>query len=344
MNKYRIIDGHQDISFNSLQITGKDFLTRNNFDESHLLSAPRLNQSDYVRLTESGVKIVFGVCFPYKLTESGIRADFDMAEAEMIRQLDYYNALESKIFGKVKIIRTQADLEFVLETEGVLGLVLLAEDAIGISLDNIEDFYAKGLRMIGPVWNRDNQYGGGTDTDNGITEAGKALLVKMQELGIMLDTAHMNKVLFSDALKVFGGKVFNSHTCTLALNPHRRNLDDAQLKEVADRGGVLGIAFVPEFLNKRVEDATLADVVAHIKHAVDVCGIDHVAFGSDFDGMSWPQYVPGIKDTSEYSNLIKELEKTYSAPEVEKIIYSNWKNFLYSAFSSEGKRETTIME
>ncbi|MFN4181135.1 MAG: dipeptidase [Candidatus Paceibacteria bacterium] len=333
MNTYRIIDGHQDISFNSLHITGKDFLAKNSFDESHLLSAPRLNQSDYVRLTESGVKVVFGVCFPYKFDGKSIISSTEICREEMARQLDYYNELETKSAGKMKIIRTKTDLETVLDTDGMLGLVLLAEDAVGISLDNIEGFYAKGLRMIGPVWNRDNQYGGGTDTDNGITEDGKKLLIKMEELGIMLDTAHMNKTLFSDAMQCFNGKVFNSHTCTLALNPHRRNLDDSQLKEVANRGGVLGVAFVPEFLNKRVEDATLADVVAHIKHAVEVCGVDHVAFGSDFDGMSWPQYVPEIKDTSEYINLIKELEKIYSAEEVEKIIFSNWKKFLLSALA-----------
>jgi len=332
MSKYRIIDGHQDIAFNSLQITGKDFFVQNNFDESHLLSAPRLNQSDYVRLVNSGVKVVFGVCFPYQLKENGIFADFDIGSAEMIRQLDYYNKLETKSNGKVKIIRTRGDLEFVLGTDNVLGLVLLAEDALGVSLENIEDFYNKGLRMIGPVWNRDNQYGGGTDSSNGITEEGKQLLSKMETLGMMLDTAHMNKTLFWDAMKSFNGKVFNSHTCTLALNPHRRNLDDEQLKEVATRGGVLGIAFVPEFLNKKLEDATLADIVAHINHAVDVCGIDHIAFGSDFDGMSWPQYVPSLKDTSEYGNLIAELEKVYTTEEVEKIVYANWAWFLGGAF------------
>lgn len=330
-SKYKIIDGHQDISFNSLHITGKDFLVQNSFDESHLLPAPRLNQSDYVRLISSGVKVVFGVCFPYKLNENGIFADFDIASNEMIRQLDYYNELEAKSEGKVRIIRTAGDLDFVLHTDNILGLVLLAEDAIGVSLNNIEDFYNKGLRMIGPVWNRDNQYGGGTDSDNGITEAGKQLLSKMENLGMMLDTAHMNKTLFWDAMKHFNGKVFNSHTCTLALNPHHRNLDDEQLKEVATRGGVLGIAFVPEFLNAKLEEATLADVVFHIQHAVSVCGIDHVAFGSDFDGMSWPQYVPGLKDTSEYHNLIEELEKIYTREEVKKIIYENWSKFLHGA-------------
>ncbi len=333
MNKYRIIDGHQDISFNSLHVTGKDFLAKNSFDESHLLSAPRLNQSDYVRLTQSGVKVVFGVCFPYKFDGKSIISSTDICQEEMERQLDYYNDLEVRSEGRVKIIRTKADLETVLDTDGMLGIVLLAEDAIGININNIEGFYNKGLRMIGPVWNRDNQYGGGTDSNNGITEDGKGLLKKMEELGIMLDTAHMNSKLFWDAMNCFNGRVFNSHTCTLSLNPHRRNLDDAQIKEIADRGGVLGIAFVPEFLNKNTEDATIHDVVAHINHAVDVCDIDHIAFGSDFDGMSWPKYVPSLKDTSEYINLVKGLEKVYSPEDVEKIIYNNWKNFLLSALA-----------
>jgi membrane dipeptidase len=65
--------------------------------------------------------------------------------------------------------------------------------------------------------------------------------------------------------------------------------------------------------------------------AVDICGIDYVAFGSDFDGMSWPQYVPTLKDTSEYNNLIEELEKIYSTEQVEKIIFNNWKKFLVNS-------------
>jgi membrane dipeptidase len=333
MNTYRIIDGHQDISFNSIHITGKDFLVENTFDQSNLLSAPRLNQSDYVRLSNSGVKIVFGVSFPYALNDGKIFTDLKFAQEETSSQLDFYNDLEKRSEGKVKIIKSKTDLDFVLNNENVLGLVMLVEDAIGIdvTLSNIESLYNKGLRMVGIVWNRDNQFGGGTDTDNGLTENGRRLLEKMDELGMILDTAHMNKTLFWDALKIFKGPVMNSHTCTLALNPHRRNLDDEQLKAVAERGGVLGIAFVPEFLNKKVEDATLDDVVAHIKHAVDICGIDYVAFGSDFDGMSWPQYVPTLKDTSEYNNLIEELEKIYSTEQVEKIIFNNWKKFLVNS-------------
>lgn len=332
-NIYKIIDGHQDIAFNAIHVTGKDFLVANSINESHLLPPPQLNQSDYQRLSNSGVKIVFGVCFPYKIEGKDIFANFDSAKEEMLKQLNFYNDLEKRSDEKVKIIKSKNDLDFVLNSDGVLGLVLLVEDAIGVGIDlnNLIEFYDMGLRMVGMVWNRDNQFGGGTDTDRGLTSDGEKLLNKMEELGMILDTAHMNVNLFNDSLKVFKGKVMNSHTCTTIYNPHRRNLNNLQMKMISDRGGVLGIAFVPEFLNTEEKEATIDDVVKHIKHAVDVCGIDSVAFGSDFDGMSWPKYVPDLSSTSEYHNLIKKLEEIYSKEDVEKIIYLNWKNFLESS-------------
>ncbi len=330
MSEYKIIDGHQDIAFNAFHVTGKNFLNENRLDESSLLPEPQLNQSDYIRLMNSGVKVVFGVCFPYRLENGDAYSDFEIGQQEMLKQLNFYNDLAGKSKGKVQIIKSKSDLNFVLENQGVLGLIILAEDAIGISRDlsNLRSYQDKGLSMIGPVWNRDNQFGGGTDSKNGITEAGKLLLLEMEKLGIILDTAHMNENLFKDAMEVFKGKVMNSHTCVSYLNPHRRNLNDSQLREVANRRGVLGIAFVPEFLREKASEATIDDVVSHIKHAVEVCGIDSIGLGSDFDGMSWPEYVPDISHTGEYHILVQKLKKVFSEQEVEKIIYLNWKKFL----------------
>ncbi|MDQ3075666.1 MAG: membrane dipeptidase [bacterium] len=330
MKKYNIIDGHQDIAFNSIHMTNKDFLTKSMFSESKLSDNPKLNQSDYIRLINSDVKIVFGVTFPYKTQGESVYTDQNFAKEETQKQLDFYNFLDKRSEGRIKVIKSKIDLEFVLKTDNVLGLVMLLEDAMGVDveLSNLEQLYKQGIRVVGVTWNTDNQFGGGTDSDHGITEAGVKLLRKMDTLGMILDTAHMNKTLFYDALQIFKGPIINSHTCTFTLNPHRRNLEDGQLKVIAGRGGVVGIAFVPEFLNKSLMEASLQDVVAHIQHAVSVCGIDHVGFGSDFDGMSWPEYVLNLKDTSEYGNLISELEKIYSEEEITKIAFSNWKNFL----------------
>ena len=322
-----IIDGHQDIAFNTIHCTGKDFFRVNRLDESQLLPEPQLNQSDYVRLVQSGVKVVQGVIFPYRFTETGgIESSEDIGAAETERQLDFYNTLAEKSEGKIRILKSKKDLDTVMATEGMLGVLVLMEDAIGIrrDLSNLEGFYSKGLRVVGPVWNRDNQFAGGTDTTMGFTEEGKNLLKKMEELGIALDTAHMNPTDLSDALPLFNGVVLNSHTCAHALNPHRRNLTDEQLKAIAEKGGVIGVAFVPEFLSVNQKDATIETVVSHIKHIVDVVGIDHVAFGSDFDGMSWPNYVEKLSDASSFGNIYAILEGIYFKEDLEKISYRNW--------------------
>lgn len=322
-----IIDGHQDIAFNTIHCTGKNFFELNRLDQSQVLPEPQLNQSDYVRLVQSGVKVVQGVIFPYRFTEEGkIESNEDFGAEETARQLDFYNELAQKSQGKVRVLKSKEDLDFVMSTEGALGILVLIEDAIGVRKDfsNLEMLYQKGLRAIGPVWNRDNQFGGGTDTEIRMTESGLELVRRMEKLGIALDTAHMNKNDLIDSLAVFSGIVINSHTCAWSLNHHRRNLTDEQLLAVAKKDGVIGVAFVPEFLSENKKDATIESVVSHINHIVSVIGIDRVAFGSDFDGMSWPNYIDGLSDSSCFGAAREMLEKIYSQEDLEKISYKNW--------------------
>jgi len=334
MKKHIIIDAHQDISFNTLHVTGKDFFIENQFDSSSLFSEKQLNQVDYVRLIQSGVKIVYGVTFPYSFDGKDIYSDPEFAKKETLRQLDFYNNLANKSNGKIKIITSKKDLDFVFSIEGVLGIVLLLEDALGITvnLSNIEELYKKGLRIIGPVWNRDNHFGGGTLSLNGLLPAGEKLLKKMESLGIALDTAHMNESMFYDSLRVFDGVVINSHTCAHMLNPHVRNLKDDQLKLLAEKDAVIGVAFVPEFLNPVGTDASIHDIVAHMDHIISLCGINHVALGSDFDGMSWPKFVPGAGHSGEYHNLIVLLGEKNTDEEIMQITHGNWQKLLYRIF------------
>ncbi len=325
--KYTIIDAHQDLAFNALNITGKDFFVRSSFDKSHLLSGQRLNQSDYVRMVEAGYKVVFGVVFPLVFQNEQIKHDQDLCRHEALEQLAYYKSLEEE---GVRILRTQSDLQYVMDSEDVLGIFILMEDAIAIDpeLNNLQEFYDMGLRAIGPVWNWDNHFGGGTDTDNGLTEAGKNLLSKMTELGMALDTAHMNPVIFDESLREFSGSIFNSHTGAYSLNPHRRNLRNSQLQTLADRGGVIGVPFVPEFLHPDQNQANIQDVIAHIQHIISTVGTDHVALGSDFDGMSWPNYLPQLKDVADVPLLLSHLEKLYQPLDIKKISHTNWLTWL----------------
>lgn len=327
MNKHLIIDSHQDLAYNTRQVTGKDFFKQNNIDESHILKAPQLNQSDFERLRIGGAKVVFGVIFPYRDDEKGDTVSSpEFAQTETQEQIDFYHGLEKKD-DRVKIIKTKQDLETVMNSSDMLGIILLLEDALGIdyNLVSLQKLYNDGLRIIGPVWNNDNQFGGGTDSELGLTEKGKQLLVNMEQIGFVLDTAHMNPTMFWDSLAAFSGHIINSHTCAHAQHPHKRNLNDKQLLALAERNAVVGIAFVPSFLSSHESATSLSDLTRHINHMVAILGSDRVGLGSDFDGMSWPRYIENVHDVTCYGNVINTLDPTIW----EKVAYKNWLDFLY---------------
>lgn len=319
---YFIIDAHQDIAENCLHTTGKDFFQKNGLHQGQNdLGFPVNNQSDYFRLREGGVKIVFGVVFSVLIdAQRKFINDPHLCYQEAKKQLQFYRQMEQS--GKVRIIDSEQDLEDVLNTEGLIGLFLLMEGAEGISsnLNELDEFYAMGLRAVGPVWNLDNVFGGGTNSDQGISEAGIALLKKMQELGMVLDTAHMNKVHFHQALSLKPQLVINSHVCAQSLNNIRRNIDDDQIKAIAELGGVTCVAAHPSFA---ADNPTLAGIYDHIMHAVSVAGEDAVGIGSDFDGTSSKVLVDGLSSADQFAALREMILEKQGLKNPEKLFNQN---------------------
>src|SRR5207245_11043579 len=126
-------------------------------------------------------------------------------------------------------------------------------------------------------------------------------------------------------LEVSRRPVIASHSCCAALADHPRNLTDAQLRALAQNGGVIGITFVPSFVDAGWDPSTwparppLDRVLDHIDHAVDVAGIDHVGIGSDFDGGG-----SVLTDASGYPHITAGLvERGYSPAAIRKILGEN---------------------
>jgi membrane dipeptidase len=123
----------------------------------------------------------------------------------------------------------------------------------------------------------------------GLRPEGRRLVEAMRARSIILDLAHASPATFWDALDVHGpGPVIASHTGVAAVRPSWRNLDDAQIRAVAERGGVIGVMLHRGFLARPSWRATADDVVRHVAHVIDVGGEDSVALGSDFDGLIVP--------------------------------------------------------
>lgn len=179
-------------------------------------------------------------------------------------------------------VRTAADLADAKAT-GRLGLVYGFQDVVPFEgrLDRIDLFYGLGVRIVQLTYNDRNQMGDGSlePNDGGLSRMGHAAVARMNDLGILVDLSHCGARTTLEGIRASGAPVSATHTGCSAVFAHPRNKDDATLRLLADRGGVVGIYLMP-FLNP-AGPATAEDLLVHVEHALDVCGEDHVGIGSD---------------------------------------------------------------
>ena len=145
----------------------------------------------------------------------------------------------------------------------------------------------------------------------------------MDSLGIIIDVSHTGIKTIQDILAETTNPIIATHSGARSVYNHYRNLYDSQIQDIANTGGVIGIVFYPYFLNGS-SNSSIADVIAHIDHIVNLVGTDYVAIGSDFDGI---EVVPlGLEDTSKFPALtLALLQHGYTETEVAKFLGGNFK-------------------
>lgn len=267
-------------------------------------------------------------------------------------QLAYYRSLEYD--GHVRIITDRAGLDgHMMEwvawdiaqagDQPPLGFVISMEGADPIQKpDQLEAWYRAGLRAIGLTHYGPGRYAGGTGVENGLTHLGPPLLQEMERLGILLDLTHSSDLSFWQSLKVYHGPVLASHNNCRALVPHQRQFDDAQLRAVIERDGVIGAAFDDWMLypawtlkNPGNRAVSLSTVVDHIDHVCQLAGNSrHAAIGSDLDGgygrEQSPHDLNTIADEQKIADLL--VERGYDSDDVSAIMHGNWLRLLRKAW------------
>lgn len=250
--------------------------------------------------------------------------------------------------------RLRQNLQIAMELHGGLELLLdwrqagrgrntqllLAVEGLDL-LDNpfgfaapLEELYRLGFRSLGLFWNNNNFLGCGADAvgaaDTGLTAAGCDFISYAEKRGFLLDLAHASAQSFWQAAALLRQPLFVSHACCAALCPHRRNLTDEQLRALGQSGGWLGITLAPAFLSEAFalgKGAELADVVRHIKHAVNVAGTEAVGLGSDFDGVE--NLPDGLVGVQSWPRLAEALAAAgFKQAQVERLMGGNLLNFL----------------
>ncbi|MBW2305081.1 MAG: membrane dipeptidase [Deltaproteobacteria bacterium] len=213
-------------------------------------------------------------------------------------------------------------------------LFRLADESNGkIKLNALYVFAEAGLRSVGITWSRSNAFGFGVpfkfpqspDTGPGLTDIGVRLVKACNSLGIIVDLAHINEQGFWDTARITQAPLVVTHTGVHAICPSSRNLTDKQLDAVGESGGVVGINFHVGFLRadgRLNPDTPIHEIVRHICYVADKIGIDHVAFGSDFDGATIPK---DLKDVAGLPKLMSALEKAgFDDEALVKISHENW--------------------
>lgn len=306
-----VIDAHCDTAL--LAAEGKYNLAERHGDH-HL---------DFPRMREGGVTAQIFAVFvePRYLPAQATRRALQVIDA-VYRQVD---ASE----GSARLITRTADIE-AAKADGALGVILGLEGAEALEgdLGVLRMFYRLGVRNIGLTWNLRNQAADGVAearTGGGLTTFGVALVEEMNRLGIVADIAHLSPAGVEDVLAISQSPVIASHANARAVCDHRRNLTDAQLEKIARNGGVVGVTFVPAFVDATDGGATLQRILDHIDHMVRVMGDDHVGLGSDFDGFFGEEKTVGLEDVSRMPAITAGLlERGYSEASVEKILGGNF--------------------
>lgn len=354
-----IFDGHNDTLL-SLINTGRDYYQRS-----------EIGHVDDVRAREGGLVGGFFACFVPSaegqawstdvtaLLGSGVRGvplenewggpsqayaqqftnamvakllNLEVGGGVMLRDLDNDNPSVMSD-DPLTIIHFAEDLEENIEA-GNFSAILHFEGAemIDENFYALETYHSAGLRSLGLVWSRSNQFGHGVpfaaespDTGPGLTDAGKELVIACNALGIMVDVSHLNEKGFWEIAGITSAPIVATHSNAHALCQTSRNLTDKQLDAIKESGGVVGVNFNVPFLHPektRDVEMPLAVMADHVDYLVDKLGIDGVALGSDFDGALMPN---DLSDCSKLPNLVALLrERGYDDAALLKIGYQNW--------------------
>ncbi|MDZ4684969.1 MAG: membrane dipeptidase [Planctomycetaceae bacterium] len=268
--------------------------------------------------------------------------------AMAIGQLAYYRAMARR--GVLRELADEKTLtahvkEWESTTTGDLpiGFIVSMEGSPPIlSPEQIPEWFAAGLRILGPAHYGPNPYCFGTGSTGGVNADGKRLLQEMDKCGMLLDVTHLADQSFWDALEIYSGPLLASHHNCRSLVPADRQLDDEQIKALIGRGAVIGAAFDnwmirPGWTIGVSDPATvqMAHIVDHIDHICQLAGnANHCGIGSDLDGGFGKEQSPSDLDTIADLQKMGDLlsARGYSADDIERILCRNFVEFFQRAW------------
>ena len=363
MTRRLLIDAHEDLAFMSIY-DGFDY-TRSTAENRRNHSGPSTFQCMVGRpeLVKAGAAVIFGTIFSYPkekkdaYTKNGVNT-YETAEdfhRAVLAQLDFYDRLSGEHPEHFRRIFSRADLDQILEawekdqeSAPPTGLVGLMEGAEGLrSFDDLELYYERGIRLIGPVWGGGRWCAGtfSRDFPDALTDDGKKLLRAMSGRGFVLDVSHMQNRSAMDALDYYDGIAVATHANCKALLKGisgERHLNDETIRMLIEHDGVMGVIPYNSFLypgwkedgsmpRELVTMNTLAD---HVDHICQLAGHSRAAaIGTDADGgFGFPDIPYEMNDISGIQILAEKLaDRGFSDEDIDNVFHKNWQRILERA-------------
>jgi membrane dipeptidase len=353
----RVVDGHNDLPWAMRQV-GYDFTATD-----IATSQPSLH-TDLPRLRAGGVGAQFwSVYVPCSFVGPA-------AVAATCEQIDAVYAMVERYADDLVLVTSAHGLDAVLARRGPIGSLLGAEGGhcIDNSLGVLRAFYRLGVRYLTLTHNENTDWADSATDEprhGGLTAFGRAVVAEMNRLGMLVDLSHVAATTMHAALDVTAAPVIFSHSSARAVCDHPRNVPDDVLGRLPDNSGICMITFVPHFISPatyawglqvRAEakqagidprdvtaitefeaaypipapKATVDDVVAHLEHAREVAGIDHLGLGGDYDGVG---FLPaGLEDVSGYPRLLDALRaRHWSEEDLRRLASGNLRRVLHDA-------------
>jgi membrane dipeptidase len=224
-----------------------------------------------------------------------------------LAQIDVVHRMMRTYASTFELATTAADIERIFTAGRIASLIgVEGGHSIDNSLATLRMLYALGARYLTLTHSHHVDWADSASEPprlGGLSRFGEEVVREMNRLGMLVDLSHVSPEAMDDALRVAAAPVIFSHSSARALHDHERNVPDHILMQVRGNGGVVMVTFVPTFLT--VGRARLSHVADHMDHVRRVAGADHVAIGSDFDGM--PRTPVGLHDVSTFPALTAEL-------------------------------------
>ena len=270
----------------------------------------------------------------------------EQAWAQTQGQLAWYRAMEQT--GQMTAITDTAQLDSHVEIwendpppDAPIGYVLSLEGADSIwSPAHLERAWEQGLRAIGPAHYGPGTYAQGTHATGGVGQLGRELLKEIERLNLILDATHLCDDSFAEAMDLYNGRVWASHSNCRALVPNERQFTDGQLKLLIERGAVIGGALdawmlVPDWEKGKTQPeevgVSLEHVVDHIDHVCQIAGnARHSGIGTDLDGGYGLEQSPADLDTIADLQRLPEMfaARGYTEEDITGIMHGNFLRFL----------------